>query len=196
MENSYGPIVDVTNSEQALVLNGGLRLTAANGLFTKGKFKPYIGASIGLAFFSETTKWDWGNSFNNDCSALGWTLDLIFDEFDCGDDQSSISNTLHSKLEPTFSLDIGGNLYFKDNHKTGLDFGIRYNMVTGLKRTDAEYQYELSNDDSGSFENTHAYIANELQADYYTWYIGVTIKLDKRNKRKEERQRKRNGKLI
>lgn len=196
MENSYGPYVDVVNSEQALVLNGGLRLSASKGLFSKGNFKPYIGGSVGLAFFSETTKWDWGNSFNDDCSLAGWILDLAFDTFDCGDDVTSISNTLDSRVEPIFSIDIGGNLYFKENHKTGLDFGIRYNMVTGLKRP--QTQYDLSDDDSGILENTHAYISKRLQADYYTWYIGVSVKLDKsnRSKRKEEKKRRRQGKLI
>ena len=33
-----GPSVDVTNSEQAYLLNGGLRLTATNGLNKNGNF--------------------------------------------------------------------------------------------------------------------------------------------------------------
>ena len=69
-------------------------------------------------------------------------------------------------------------------------------MVTGLKTPNEVF--ELSNSESGAIENGHASIAKKLQADYYTWYIGVSIKLDsaKRANKKEEKRRRRQGKLI
>ena len=84
----------------------------------------------------------------------------------------------------------------KTGKSVGVDLGIRYNMVTGLKRP--ENIYELSTENDGIFQNTHASLANKLQADYYTWYIGVSIKLDanKRAQKKEENRRRRQGKLI
>ncbi len=82
-------------------------------------------------------------------------------------------DVIHRKTEPIFSLDIGTNLFFSKNHQFGVDLGIRYNMVTGLKTPNEVF--ELSNSESGAIENGHASIAKKLQADYYTLYIGVSI---------------------
>ena len=90
-------------------------------------------------------------------------------------------------------FDIGSNLFFSPKHKFGIDLGIRYNMVTGLKRPDVEY--ELADEDSGILESTHSYISTKLQADYYTWYIGISIKLDSNRKQKRKDSRG-HGKLI
>ena len=75
-----GPSVDVTNSEQAYMINGGLRLTATNGLNKNGNFRPYIGVMAGLAFFNETSTWVWDDGcsifldilccFNSHCASL------------------------------------------------------------------------------------------------------------------------------
>ena len=51
----YGPNVNVRNREQAFLFSAGLRLTATRGISQKGLFRPYVGSSIGLAFFSEKT---------------------------------------------------------------------------------------------------------------------------------------------
>jgi len=191
---NYGPSVDVNNSEQAYIFNGGVRLTATNGLLSNGKFRPYIGASLGLAFFSETTTWYWDSiNNNNDCDSGSFWLWMVGEVFNlCNDD--NMHDVIHRNIEPVYSLDIGTNLFFSNKHQVGIDIGIRYNMVTGLKRP--ETIYELSTD--GVFQNTHASLSNRLQADYYTLYFGVSIKLnpEERSRRKEERKRRRQGKLI
>ena len=80
MESGYpGPMVDVVNSEQAYIINGGLRLSAEDGLFNNGSFVPYVGASMGLAFFRETTRWSW-NNYWSDCSII---LEILLDDYDC-----------------------------------------------------------------------------------------------------------------
>ena len=176
-----GPSVDVTNSEQAYMLNGGLRLTATNGINKNGNFIPYIGAMVGLAFFNETSTWIWDDG----CSTF---LDIIFENYDC-DNDDSMYDVLHRYTQPVFTLDIGTNVFFKKTTNIGMDFGIRYNMVTGLKTPEIIFEQEnqiLSN------------LSKNLQADYYSWYLGVSIKLDyeKRANKKDEKRRRRQGKLI
>ena len=186
-----GPSVDVNNSEQAYIINGGVRLTATNGLLKNTNFRPYVGASIGLAFFSETTTWSWDDNSNN-CNLDNFWIWMVGTVFDLCEDDNNMHDVLHRNIEPIFSLDIGSNLFFSEKHKFGVDLGIRYNMVTGLKRP--ENVYELSTDNDGIFQTTHASIANKLQADYYTWYIGISIKLD--SNRKQKRKHRSQGKLI
>ena len=157
-----GPTVDVVNSEQAYVINGGLRLSGEDGLFNNGLFVPYIGARLGLAFFRETTRWSW-NSYWSDCNII---LEILLDDYDCND--SDFSYEVNDRgTEPIFSLDLGTNIYFGEDSDHGLDIGIRYNMVTGLKRPDILY-YDVND------ETYHSYILDKLQADYYTIYIGYT----------------------
>jgi len=192
----YGPSVEVNNSEQAYIFNGGVRLSATNGILNKGNFRPYIGASVGFAFFNETTTWHWDSNNSTNCNSSDFWIWMVGEVFDLCDDDDNMHDVLHRNTEPVFSLDIGTNLFFSDKHQIGVDLGIRYNMVTGLKRP--ENIYELSTENDGIFQNTHASLANKLQADYYTWYIGVSIKLDsnKRAQKKEEKRRRRQGKLI
>ena len=66
-----------------------------------------------------------------------------------------------------------------------MDIGIRYNMLTRLKRPDVVF------DDT---ESTIDQISSYINADYYTLYIGVTWMLNtnktKRNSKKDK------GRLI
>ena len=177
----YGPNVNVRNREQAFLFSAGLRLTATRGISQKGLFRPYVGSSIGLAFFSEKTVWDWGNNWEfDDCSGTEILLSILFQDIDWCDNNSSMQNTIHSKVEPVFTLDLGTNLFFKENQKIGVDFGVRYNMVTGLKKPSVVYDYE---------NDTHSYIIDKLKVDYYTIYFGLSFKLDPL--RKEKRANKR-----
>ena len=107
-------------------------------------------------------------------------MSILFQDIDWCDNNSSMQNTLHSKVEPVFTLDIGTNLFFKENQKIGVDFGVRYNMVTGLKKPSVVYDYE---------NDTHSYIIDKLKVDYYTIYFGLSFKLDPL--RKEKRANKR-----
>ena len=159
---SPGPEVDVVNSEQAYIVNGGLRISAEDGLFNNGMFRPYIGGSLGLAFFRETTRWSWNNSWS-DCSII---LEILFENYECDDDNFT-HEVNDSMTEPVFSLDLGTNIYFNEDSDSGIDVGIRYNMITGLKRPDVLY-YDVND------ETYHSYIIDKLQADYYTIYIGYT----------------------
>ena len=183
LEGSVGPSVTVRNREQAFLFSAGLRLTATKGISQKGMFRPYIGGSIGLAFFSEKTRWDWGNNnFGiNDCTGAEILLSILFQNIDwCNGDESYMEDTIHSNIEPVFTLDIGSNLFFKENQKIGVDFGVRYNMVTGLKKPTVIYDYG---------NNTHGNIIDKLKVDYYTLYFGLSFKLD--STRKDKRKNKR-----
>jgi len=175
-----GPSVDVTNSEQAYMINGGLRLTATNGLNENGNFRPYIGATAGLAFFNETSTWVWGDG----CSTI---LNILFENYDC-DNDDSMHDVVHRYTQPVFTLDLGTNIFFKKTTNIGMDFGIRYNMVTGLKTPEITFEQE-----NQSLSN----LSKKLEADYYTYYLGVSIKLDpvKAQQRREKRG-KGKGKLI
>ena len=174
-----GPNVDVVNQEQGYIVNGGFRFTAQNGLFKKGNFRPYIGALAGIAYFKEDTTWDWeqhGTWDENDCDA-SWLLFILTQEFDCND-YDTMYEINDSRIEPIFTLDFGFNMFFDRKHIKGLDFGIRYNMLTGLKVPETIHNYENS---------THSYIIDEIQADYYTIYIGVAfLPFKSRMKKKEE----------
>lgn len=176
--------VNVNNYEQGFVFNGGLRLTANNGLSKKGNFRPYVGALVGFSFFSERTSYNWGN----DCTTLDLILDVVFDTDPC-DNNNNTTDIEDRSTSPTFTLDIGTNIFFKENHKFGMDFGIRYNMLTRLKRPDTELIVTT--------DNIINQISRNIEADYYTWYIGITIKLDEDRKEKRRNMRKRGkGKLI
>ena len=178
-----GPNVDINNYEQGYILNGGLRLTANNGISKNGNFRPYVGALVGFAFLSEKTSYDWGDG----CSTIEYFLDIAFDGDYCINNNNT-TDIEHRSTSPAFTLDIGTNIFFKENHKFGIDFGIRYNMLTRLKRPDTELLYDQTS-------NVFDQISRNIEADYYTWYLGVTIKLDEN--RKEKRRNKRGkGKLI
>ena len=177
--------VDIRNYEQGFVFNGGFRFTATNGLNKNGNFRPYVGALLGLAVFSEKTSYDWGD----DCSTFGFFMDILLDSDYC-DDNNNTTDLEDRTTSPVFTLDIGTNVFFNENHKYGIDLGIRYNMLTRLKRPDTNLLYDQT-------ENVIDQISRYIEADYYTYYIGVSIKLDpiKSQQRKERRGRGK-GKLI
>ena len=173
--------VDINNYEQGFVVNGGFRLSANNGLSKNGNFRPYIGTLFGFAFLSERTSYDWGDN----CSGFGTFLDIILDSDYC-DNNNNTTDVDHRSSSPVFTLDLGTNVFFSNNHKFGMDIGIRYNMLTRLKRPDTEL-----------FDQTEAIvdqISRYIEADYYTWYIGLSIKLDEERKQKTNKRRNRRGK--
>ena len=174
--------VDINNYEQGVVVNGGFRLSANNGLSKNGNFRPYIGTLFGFSFFSERTSYDWGNS----CSIIDIALGIAFDTDYC-DDNNNTTEVNHRSSSPVFTLDLGTNIFFSNNHKFGMDVGIRYNMLTRLKRP---IETELYDTDETIVNRISRYI----EADYYTWYIGLSIKLDEERKQKRKKKRNRHGK--
>ena len=56
-----GPTLDVRNEEQAYLVTAGLRFSSDKKIFTNGIIRPYIGASMSLAYFSEKIVWDYIN---------------------------------------------------------------------------------------------------------------------------------------
>ena len=181
--------VDINNYEQGFVVNGGFRLSANNGISKNGNFRPYIGTLFGFAFLSERTFYDWGNS----CSIIDIALGIVFGtDLDYCNNNNNTTDTDHRSSSPVFTLDLGTNIFFTNNHKFGMDIGIRYNMLTRLKRP-----IELTElyDKDQTIVNR---ISRYIEADYYTWYIGVSIKLDeeRKQKRKKRRSKRGKGKLI
>jgi len=174
-----GPPVNVTNSEDGYIGNAGVRFTAQRGLSNKGLFRPYVGISVGFAAFRETTRWEWDSGYwgNNDCESDGFIniiLSLLTQDFDLCDDNDGMHRVDDSRTEPVFTLDLGTNIFFNTIHNVGLDIGVRYNMVTGLKKPQTVYDYS---------NNVHEYITKGLQADYYTLYIGVSVAMNSPNKK-------------
>ena len=171
--------IEIKNYEQGFVFNGGFRLTASNGLTKNGNFRPYIGGLIGMSIFSEKTTYDWGD----DCDTFGYFLDILLDADYC-DNNNNTTDLEHRTSSPTFTLDIGTNIFFDEVQDVGLDIGVRYNMLTRLKRPDIVY------DDTN---NTFDKISNYMEADYYTIYIGVVWKV---NTSKNKRKKSKGGRLI
>ena len=193
---NYGPTLDVRNREQAFLFSAGIRLTSDQRILTNGLLKPYIGASVGFAFFSEKTRWDYGNSsWSNysDCSGGDILLSILFQDNWCDDNDNYFQDTIHSNIEPVFTLDIGSNLFFKEDQKIGVDFGVRYNVVTGLKKPDIVYNQ--TNPSDGPIQYTNNYIIDKLNVDYYTVYLGFSFKLNSERKSKRK-SKKSNGRHI
>lgn len=170
--------VDIRNYEQGFVFNGGFRLTASNGLSKNGNFRPYIGGLIGMSIFSEKTTYNLGD----DCNAGDIFLGILLDQDFC--DSNNSTDLEHRTSSPTFTLDIGTNIFFDEVQDVGLDIGVRYNMLTRLKRPDIEYD---------NTNNTFDKISNYMGADYYTIYIGVVWKV---NTSKNKRKKSKGGRLI
>ena len=173
--------VEINNYEQGFVFNGGFRLTASNGLSKNGNFRPYVGGLLGIATFSEKTSYDFGDG----CSNFGWFMDILLDADFCSNNNNS-TDLEHRSTSPAFTLDLGVNIFFDEVQDVGLDFGVRYNMLTHLKRPDQELLYYTDGN-----ENFIQQISNHIEADYYTLYIGVvwTVKGHKKSKKNKSKGR-------
>ncbi len=170
LENGdQGPTIDLTRRERGLLINAGMRYSMNRGVVKNGGyFRPYVGGYVGLANFRDATFYDWGD---NDCFTFdNFIIDLIFDRLDCyGDNNGNQSKTVHDKMtKPFYSIEFGTNIHFPKTESSGIgmDMGIRYNMISGLSRS--ETLYDQSNDEIST-------LSRRLQANYYTLYIGVFI---------------------
>ena len=182
ISGNEGPPVDVTNSEDGYIGNAGLRFTAQNGLSQKGLFRPYVGASLGIAAFRETTRWEWDNGpWGNECDNGGFISNLIISilaqDFDFCNGDDSMHRTNDSRTKAVFTLDLGTNIFFNPSNNVGMDIGVRYNIIPGIKKT------ESINDQDNAI---HQYITKNLQVDYYTFYIGVSIAMNSAKKETKE----------
>ena len=77
-----------------------------------------------------------------------------------------------SKLRLLFNLDFGLNIIFKKHKNSGLDIGIRYNVIPNLNKFASQY----TEDDNG--DDVFSYISRSINADYYTFYIGWSYSLN------------------
>ena len=191
-----GPTLDVRNREQAYLVTAGLRFSSYKKIFSTGIIRPYIGASVGLAYFSEKIVWDYSNNTwaQYDCSGAEILLSILFQDNWCSENRNYFEDKIHSNIEPVFTLDLGSNLFFKENQKIGVDFGVRYNMVTGLKKPDIVY-YETDTN-NGIVSNANSYIIDKLNVDYFTVYLGFSFKLDPKRKDKRNSRKKYKGRHI
>ena len=170
-----GPSIDLTRTERALLLNAGIRFSMNDGIYDNGYFRPYIGGYLGFASFQDATRYDWSDNDCDDQNFFVFIVDLILDtEFSCiGDNDGNQSTTVHDKRTSAFySVEMGANIHFPktDNSGLGLDFGIRYNMIPGLERSETSY------DDSN---NEISVLSRKLEANYYTYYVGIFLLLDR-----------------
>ena len=151
-----------------------------DGLNRSGNFRPYIGALVGMSFFSERTVYDWGD----DCSLFDIFLDIVFENTDFCNNNNSSTDINDRSWSPTFTLDIGTNIFFNKSQNVGMDLGVRYNMLTSLKRPDNILEV------SGAVNE----IADYFEADYYTLYIGIIWMID--SSKANRKHNKGKGKLI
>ena len=151
----HGPWVDVTNSEQSLSLSVGPRLTLPSYW---SPVCPYVSLKGGLFFFYERTTWEWGECYGF------W--DWVFGN-ECEDDCEGDKHTeiLDSEFHPGWMLEIGGNFFSSGD--VGIDIGIQYTDVHGLKRP-----YTTFDEDQLVLD----YETRRIQADFISIYFGVTFR--------------------
>jgi len=170
-----GPSIEVTNSEDGYIFQGGLRFIPELGLFqNKGIFKPYTGLGVGFGYFNEITTYE-------DPDA-GW--------FDDEDDYFSLDDIEHHQTNFIYSLEFGANFIFPKTKGIGLDFGVRYNMAPKIKSVNI-YEAEDSNND-GTIDGGVKKFGDKINADYYIYYIGVSFPLNFN----DSKSKKNSGKLI
>ena len=174
--SSYLPI-EYNHSEQSFGILAGPRLMSPT---KKGAFRPYVGAKVGIFFFTETINADWGYDwYEDEPSLLGclfWEfLDTLDgeDDSDCDPDLSSYTQTLDLEAHFGMLLEIGTN--FNPSNQWGVDFGIQYNIIPSIK---PEYEYE-EQEEEGGIINVHINkISNIVNADYVTFYIGFNFNFE------------------
>jgi len=146
--------VRVVNSEQSYSLTVGPRLTSPT---SKGAIRPYIGVKGGLFLFTETMKWDWSENSGFWCWLWG----------NCDDDtEDSQTEVLDARLHFGWMLELGTNIFI--NRRVGLDVGIQYNMIPGIRRPVTLIDEE---------EQTIGYVSRKLNAYDISVYFGVSMPL-------------------
>mgnify|MGYP001136839307 CR=1 FL=1 len=171
-----GPTIKVTNSESGYIFQGGLRFIPELGLFQdKGIFKPYTGVGIGFGHFNEITEYE----------------DPDSDWFDDEDDYFSLDDIEHQQTNFVYSIEFGANFMFSKTKQIGLDLGIRYNMAPKIISTNV-LAAEDSNSD-GTIDGGISNLGTRINADYYTYYIGVSFSL---NFDDDDREESKPGKRI
>ena len=167
-----GPTIDVTNSENGYTLQGGLRFTPEKGLFgQKSLFKPYISFNIGGIYLQEKTEYSdpddvWG-------SWPGWDSPQ-YNFFNLDDIEDYRINFI-------YSLEFGYNFSFPKSKGYAIDIGMRYNMIPKIEKTE---QY-INEDDT--IEADVLNFGNKIDADYMTFYIGVSIPTGYLNNKKSSK---------
>ena len=153
---------DLTNSQDAYILQGGLRFSPDRGLFNNnGFFRPYASFGIGLGCFIETTYYE---------EPQTW-LDLFLDE-----SQAYFLEDIEDfNIDIIYSIDLGFNIVPNNWNGKGIDIGIRYNMAPNIN----SYENYIFDTDEDGFINGHINALGEtLNADYHTYYIGMTFPID------------------
>jgi len=183
----------IREGEKAHLFDLGLKLIANNGIANNGIFKPYISTSIGLGFFKQYTEYDGHNQIVNECDSFLTTLiHIIFDD-DCDiETDYNINTVIDERMTSSFAtVDIGTSFSSK-NYKPSIDFGIRYNIVNKVRVNDW-----IVGDSGGTEDETlNDLIIRKLQADYKTYFIGVSWYLPLHDGKKNKRDRLGRGKLI
>ena len=150
-----GPSIKVKNSEQSFALLIGPRIMSPTN---HGAIRPYIGVKGGLFFFTETITWEWDNDFG--C----WFCD---DD----DDDDSYTDVIDSEFHFGWMLEMGSNVIFAKNW--GLDFGIQYYVIPGIKRPETIVEEYLPGD-----EVDIGFISKKINANYVSIYIGMSVPFD------------------
>ena len=153
-----GPTIDITNSEDGYTLQGGLRFTPEKGLFgQKSLFKPYVSFNVGGIYLQEKTRY-----YDPDNNWQSWLNNNGYSFFNLDDIEDYRINFI-------YSIEFGYNFSFPKSKGYALDVGMRYNMIPEIEKIE---QY-INEDDT--IEADVLNFGNKIDADYMTFYIGVSI---------------------
>tara|TARA_B110000438_G_C15703851_1_gene602265 strand:- start:110 stop:757 length:648 start_codon:yes stop_codon:yes gene_type:complete len=147
------------HTERGYLLQGGIRISREYKYFN-----PYIAISTGIAYFNERLRWDNDNAFND----FYWDIfcNLFFPDSDC-DITDYNSELLDNEWNFVNSVDLGFNLYPNMENNISFNIGVKYNMIPGYRKPD--------NIIVNSEDNSIVWASKKLQADYITYYLGISV---------------------
>ena len=169
-----GPSIEITNSEDGYIFQGGLKFIPDLGLFQdKGIFKPYTTLGLGFGYFLEYTKYEDPDITGSWC--LDWNLS-------CEDEGSAfrLDDIEDDEFNFIYSIELGANFIIPKWNNGGFDFGVRYTMSPKMKPV---YSYEVNENEDVNR------LADKINADYITFYIGGSWPINNSEKKRNKKNK-------
>ena len=164
-----GPSIEVTNSEDGYIFQGGLKFIPELGLFQdKGIFKPYTTLGLGFGYFLEYTKYEDPDISGDWCNVWDWWCD------DDGGTAFRLDDIEQDEFNFIYSVELGANFIIPKWNNGGFDFGVRYTMSPKMKPVNIYSYDDLDSKQLNKF-------ADKINADYITIYIGGTWPINTTN---------------
>ena len=160
-DSNIGAGAYIKHTERAYMLQGGIRFSREYKYFN-----PYIAISTDISYFNERLRWDNDNSFND--FYWGVFCNIFFPSSDC-DISDYDEDVIDKEWNFANSLDIGFNLYPQMESSVSFNLGVKYNVIPGYRKQD---NLVINEND-----NTVTWVSKKLEADYITYYLGVSVPL-------------------